>query len=258
MYKRREFDYDGLSFHEYIGMALDGLKLQLLVQQFTGPVHCPHCDTVTTADKIWVTIPERWKYCCDNCKHHELSQPQVLASTLLHSPVPATALFLERAGDTQRAHELAATQHIDLGHYSDDRYAHLQLPMPAGLESETPMFKAAFANDVRCVREICKSTTSNLNALSAAGETALHYAVLASNDAVIAELLRAGADVDACNTRGMTALHTALSHRRERCVRLLLAHGANPNAADCGIIASRSYAWMLGRWTYCDPACRRR
>lgn len=60
------------------------------------------------------------------------------------------------------------------------------------------------------------------------GNTALHWAALASNERLVAQLLEAGSDARATNNAGATPLHYGVA--RDQVVKLLLKAGANPNA----------------------------
>lgn len=72
----------------------------------------------------------------------------------------------------------------------------------------------------------------DVNAASADGATALHWAAH-WDDAVAAELLlRAGADANAANDHGVTPLSLACLNRSAKLVGMLLAAGAHPNAAQ--------------------------
>ena len=65
------------------------------------------------------------------------------------------------------------------------------------------------------------------------GNTALHWAAANGDAPMVAELVRAGAAVNAQNNGGSTPLHTACAHRRADIVALLLAHGASTTQVDC-------------------------
>lgn len=73
--------------------------------------------------------------------------------------------------------------------------------------------------------------SENVNASTAEGTTALHWAVHRDNLGIARKLVAAGADVSAANEYGVTALHLACTNRSNAMVKLLLDAEANPNAA---------------------------
>ena len=74
---------------------------------------------------------------------------------------------------------------------------------------------------------------ADVNQPDAFGHTPLMWAISVGDAGMTAELLRAGADVNARRPDGTTALHTAAaSDARADCVRMLLAAGADPTARD--------------------------
>ena len=64
------------------------------------------------------------------------------------------------------------------------------------------------------------------------GRTLLHFAAGDMRPERIAELLAAGADVNAQDDNGWTALHFAAQARAPACVALLLEAGADPSRQD--------------------------
>lgn len=84
------------------------------------------------------------------------------------------------------------------------------------------------------------------------GWTALRKAAVKSHCTIAFELLKRGANVDACNYTGQTALMMACAYGHAHMVSLLLFYGANPNLANCGsktplmIAASGGYTRIVG------------
>jgi hypothetical protein len=60
------------------------------------------------------------------------------------------------------------------------------------------------------------------------GWTALHYAAISGNDAIISALLEHAAYIDAQTPTGLTALMLALRENKTSAVKLLLTEGADP------------------------------
>lgn len=97
---------------------------------------------------------------------------------------------------------------------------------------QTPLHRAA-ANGAINVVELLLAHGADINAVSNAGYTPLHQALLfgSIHKAVIATLLRKGANANAMNSRdGQTALHKAIDRGDIEIVRLLLEYGADVNA----------------------------
>ena len=93
------------------------------------------------------------------------------------------------------------------------------------------------------------------NATDESGRTALYWAADRGHDAVIACLLRHGADVDAQGEDGQTALHCAIVCEFGAVVDLLLEAGANTSLEDeDGETALTLAQDMLGED---DPICQR-
>ena len=71
---------------------------------------------------------------------------------------------------------------------------------------------------------------ADVDAVSADGSTALHWAVYADDAETVGRLLAAGAAVDAANDHGVTPLALACGNRSAPLVMALLDAGADPNA----------------------------
>jgi len=97
----------------------------------------------------------------------------------------------------------------------------------------TPLHVAALANAERAAEELLR-LGANVNACTDAGrETPLHVAAAAGAWKVARVLTKHGADVHARSALGWTPLHSACnSASGTRVVEVLLAGGADPNATD--------------------------
>jgi ankyrin repeat protein len=85
------------------------------------------------------------------------------------------------------------------------------------------------------VRElIAAGADATRPARSSGGRTPLAVAAANGRTDLVAELLTAGASVNALDTNGVTPLYLAATNGHEPTVELLLAHGADPNAARPG------------------------
>ena len=89
------------------------------------------------------------------------------------------------------------------------------------------LIAAVKSGDIGSVKRNLQSP-QQVNARDARGNTALHWAALASNERIVAQLLEAGSDARATNNAGATPLHYGVGN--ERVVSLLLKASANPNA----------------------------
>jgi hypothetical protein len=93
-----------------------------------------------------------------------------------------------------------------------------------------PLVVAAMNGDAGKVKEMLSSGSSPNESYN--GITALHFAAGEGNDAIVALLLAAKADVNAkAKSNGATPLHGAAEGGRESVVRALLRAGADPDAA---------------------------
>ena len=107
---------------------------------------------------------------------------------------------------------------------------HAEMPEP-GKE----IIKAAKSGDAAKVKELLALDAQLINARDKDGSTPLHCATWKGHEAVVALLLKAGADVNAQNTNehwGTTPLHAAAHANQAAIASLLLQHGADPDARD--------------------------
>jgi len=88
------------------------------------------------------------------------------------------------------------------------------------------------AYPARCVKSTTKGHSGTL--IHMEGSSALHCAACKGHLAVVIELIKAGADVNATKTSGETPLHKATIAGRACVVAVLLAAGADANKVDSG------------------------
>jgi len=103
----------------------------------------------------------------------------------------------------------------------DDERAFADAASPAEL---FPLHCAAFANDVKRIRELLASVDDiDANALDGAGHTALHVAALRMAIGAVKTLCAdARVDVNATSARGWSALRLAIHSRTRACARAIL------------------------------------
>jgi ankyrin repeat protein len=96
------------------------------------------------------------------------------------------------------------------------------------------VFEAAATGETAHLRALLDTDPANVNAVSADGFTPLGLAAFFGREAVAAELLARGADVNAVSANAMQVqpLHSAVAGNHAGLTRLLLAHGADVNAAQ--------------------------
>jgi ankyrin repeat protein len=97
------------------------------------------------------------------------------------------------------------------------------------------MIKAAKKGDVERARVLLAGDASLIQALDTDGSTALHCATWKGNQAMVAFLLAAGADVNAHNKNehwGTTPLHAAAHANQAAIAEMLIEYGADVNARD--------------------------
>ena len=89
--------------------------------------------------------------------------------------------------------------------------------------------------DIPRLLEVLLSAGADPNIKDKKGNTALHDAVLGSDDEVALLLIQSGADVNASNNEGVTPLCFASGMGLPRVVSALLERGANPNVRMEGV-----------------------
>ncbi|MFC6156516.1 ankyrin repeat domain-containing protein [Kribbella jiaozuonensis] len=108
-------------------------------------------------------------------------------------------------------------------------------------EGDTALHAAAFAYDVDLARDLI-ARGADINARNRRGAQPLHAATIGApgspnwnptaQQAVIAYLIKAGADPNAVALGGVTPLHRAVRNRCSAAVDQLVRSGANPNLAN--------------------------
>lgn len=91
---------------------------------------------------------------------------------------------------------------------------------------------AARTQDWTAVQAMARRKGVDLNAAGADGSTALHFAVHAGQDAVVQELLSAGADITRRNLVGVAPLQLAILEGQTSIAKMLLARGADARIKD--------------------------
>jgi ankyrin repeat protein len=108
--------------------------------------------------------------------------------------------------------------------------ATLALLLTGATRTDPPIVEAAKARDREALVRLLESR-ADVNAATADGTTALHWASYWDDVDAAQRLLRAGANVDAANELGATALWNASMNGSAAMVRVLLEAGADPNAS---------------------------
>lgn len=93
-----------------------------------------------------------------------------------------------------------------------------------------PLHDAVDSENSELVQQLIESGDVNLNAANKLGETALHYAAHHGFTQIVADLLTAGAEIDAKTIFGETALHYASLQGNTETIKLLLAKKADRDA----------------------------
>ena len=89
--------------------------------------------------------------------------------------------------------------------------------------------------DIPRLLEVLLSAGADPNIKDKKGNTALHDAVLGSDDEVALLLIQSGAEVNASNNEGATPIYLAAAMGWSRVVSALLAHGASPDVGMEGV-----------------------
>jgi len=116
----------------------------------------------------------------------------------------------------------------------EDQDVPVEGPITYGEHSITPLHKAAERGQPEIAKYLI-GKGANVNArASDDGQTVLMAAVSGANEALVAMLLAAGADVKPRDTRGSSAFSMAVFGARLEIGDQLIAKGADPNEADPG------------------------
>ena len=99
--------------------------------------------------------------------------------------------------------------------------------------SNVPLADAVRSADHDAVERLLRGTV-DVDAATADGMTALHWAVQRDSVALTERLIKAGADVRARNRYGVTAMTLAVTNGNAAIVARLLAAGADPNTQLAG------------------------
>src|SRR5262245_39593640 len=97
------------------------------------------------------------------------------------------------------------------------------------------IIKAAKSGDVARIKELLANDNSLIHTRDKDGSTPLHCAVWKARQQVVAQLLAAGADVNAHNENdhwGTTPLHAAAHANEGAIAQMLVDHGADVHAKD--------------------------
>jgi len=147
----------------------------------------------------------------------------------------AMADLLLRAGaNAKAANEFGATPLYAAAAHPDPAMAEKLLAAGADpnaplMSGETPLMEASRRGNLATVR-VLLSKNANPNAREAnGGQNALMWAVSQRQAAVVEELLKRGADVQAGSKSGFTPLMFAAQQGDEESARILLRAGAKPN-----------------------------
>jgi uncharacterized protein len=100
-----------------------------------------------------------------------------------------------------------------------------------GALTTDPLVEAARGNDAARVQTLLAGD-GDVNARSADGTTALHWAVHNDNERLVEQLIAAGADVNARNDYGSTPMSEAAVLGNAALIRRLLAAGADPESPN--------------------------
>ena len=150
----------------------------------------------------------------------------------------AMADLLLRAGaNVKAANEFGATPLYAAVAHADPAMTEKLLAAGADpntplMSGETPLMEAARRGNLATVRALL-SKHANPNALeSNGGQNALMWALSQRQSAVVEELIKGGADIQAGSKTGFTPLMVAAQQGDEVSARILLRAGAKPNVAQ--------------------------
>ena len=150
----------------------------------------------------------------------------------------AMADLLLRAGaNVKAANEFGATPLYAAVAHADPAMTEKLLAAGADpntplMSGETPLMEASRRGNLATVRALL-SKHANPNALeSNGGQNALMWALSQRQSAVVEELIKGGADIQAGSKTGFTPLMVAAQQGDEVSARILLRAGAKPNVAQ--------------------------
>ena len=102
-------------------------------------------------------------------------------------------------------------------------------------DANKELIKAAKSGDIEKVKVLLAKDANLIQARDSDGSTALHCATWKGQQAMVAFLLSAGAEVNAHNQNehwGTTPLHAAAHANQAAIAKMLIEHGADVNAED--------------------------
>jgi len=154
-----------------------------------------------------------------------------------HNDLAMADLLLRAGANAKAANEFGATPLYAAAAHPDPAMAEKLLAAGADpntplMSGETPLMEASRRGNLATVR-VLLAKNANPNAReSNGGQNALMWAVSQRQSAVVEELIKHGADVQAGSKTGFTPLMFAAQQGDEESARILLRAGAKPNAAQ--------------------------
>ena len=134
----------------------------------------------------------------------------------------------------------------------------LSMPVLIAAANDAPLVEALKEKDQATIRSLLQQQV-DVNAASADGATALHWAAHLDDLKTAQLLVRAGADVNVANRYGVTPLLLACTNGNVEMVKFLLESKADPNSAlPEGETALMTAAWVWCRVSSCVTEIRRR